>query len=34
MKKIRHMLHDENVQARLFLAGFVMMFGLLALFFF
>jgi hypothetical protein len=34
MKKIRHMLADENVQARLVIAGFVMMFAIMALFFF
>jgi hypothetical protein len=34
MKKIRLKLEDENVQARLVIAGFVMMFALLALFFF
>lgn len=34
MKKIRLMLQDEDVQARLVIGAFVTMFGLLALFFF
>jgi hypothetical protein len=34
MKKFRLMLADENVQARLFIAGFVIMFALLFIFFF
>ncbi len=34
MKKIRLMLEDENVQARLVIAGFVMIFALLVIFFF
>jgi hypothetical protein len=34
MKKIRLKMEDENVQARLVIAGFVMMFALLAIFFF
>ena len=34
MKKTRLKLEDENVQARLVIAGFVMMFALLAIFFF
>lgn len=34
MKKIRLMLRNESVQARLVIAGFVMMFALLAIFFF
>jgi hypothetical protein len=34
MKKIRYMLESEDVQSRLVIAGFVIAFGLLALFFF
>ena len=34
MKKIKLMVKDENVQARLVVAGFVIIFALLALFFF
>ena len=34
MKKIRLMLQNEDVQARLVIGGFVTMFGLLAFFFF
>lgn len=34
MKKLRPLLEDENVQARLVIIGFVMSFALLALFFF
>jgi len=34
MRKFRYMLEDENVQARLVIVGFVMTFGMLALFFF
>jgi hypothetical protein len=34
MKRLRHLLDDENVQARMVIIGFVMTFGLLALFFF
>jgi hypothetical protein len=34
MRKLRYLLEDENVQARLVIIGFVMMFGMLALFFF
>jgi hypothetical protein len=34
MKRIRLKLEDENVQARLVIAGFVMIFALLAIFFF
>jgi len=34
MKKFRLLLANENVQARLVVAGFVMMFAILALFFF
>jgi hypothetical protein len=33
MKKIKIMVKDENVQARLFVAGFVIIFALLAIFF-
>ncbi len=34
MKKIRLMMESEDVQARLFIAGFVIMFALLFIFFF
>ena len=34
MKKIRLKMEDENVQARLVIAGFVIMFALLTIFFF
>jgi hypothetical protein len=34
MKKIKLMVKDESVQARLVVAGFVIIFALLALFFF
>jgi hypothetical protein len=33
MKKIKLMVKDENVQARLFVAGFFILFALLAIFF-
>jgi hypothetical protein len=34
MKRVRLMLKNEEMQARLFLAGFIIAFGLLFLFFF
>ena len=34
MKKVRLMLQNEDVQARLVIAGFVIIFGLVTLFFF
>ncbi len=34
MKKFRLMLRSEEMQARMFLAGFIILFALLAIFFF
>ncbi len=33
MKKIRHMISNEDVQARLIITGFLVVFALLAVFF-